>query len=111
PPNWFLKLKGRDKDLRGMVCKPWIHGVGDAEQQIFVPLSSIEGHNLIFGTTGSGKTRLYENLITQAVWRDEVVIVIDPKGDKEFEDICEKACIAAGRPEAFIRFHPGFPTK
>jgi conjugal transfer pilus assembly protein TraD len=110
PPAWFLKLKGVDPKMTPPVGKPWIHGIGGTEKQIYVPLSTIEGHTAIFGTTGSGKTRMFETLITQAVLRGEPVICIDPKGDKDLEDILRVACTVAGRPRAFLKFHPGFPS-
>ena len=37
------------------------------------------------------------------------MIIIDPKGDKELKDNAQRACIAAGSPERFVYFHPGFP--
>lgn len=113
PPNWFMKLKGADKMVKQVVGKPWIHGVGlsEREEQIYVPLTSIEGHTLVFGTTGAGKTRLYEILIAEAILRGETVIIIDPKGDKELRDIARQACVMAGRPHAFVEFHPAFPSQ
>lgn len=113
PPDWYMKLKGADHAKQQSVGKAWIHGIGldKAEKHIFIPLSSIEGHNLVFGTTGAGKTRLYEGLITQAILRNEVVIIIDPKGDKELRDIAKTSCLMAGRPEAFLEFHPAFPSE
>lgn len=111
PPDWFLKLRGAKESVRKVVGLPWIHGLEPKEEHIFVPQSSLEGHTLVFGTTGAGKTRLYETLIVQAILRQEVVVVIDPKGDKELREICMKACKAAGRPEAFVEFNPAFPKR
>lgn len=114
PPEWFCKLNGiARQDTQKQVGKAWIHGVGAGTEigQIYVPLTSIEGHNLVFGTTGAGKTRLYEILIAQAVVRGEVVVVIDPKGDKELRDVTMSACRLAGRPDAFVEFHPAFPSR
>jgi len=89
---------------------PWIHGVEPDEFDINVPLKHLEGHTIIFGTTGSGKTRLFDILITQAVLRGEPVIIIDPKGDKDLRASTQRACQIAGRPEAFVHFHPAFPS-
>lgn len=36
----------------------WIHGVEPKEQRLIQPLEHGEGHTLIAGTTGSGKTRM-----------------------------------------------------
>ncbi len=113
PPAWYLKLKGANRAKQQVVGKPWIHGLGldEKEKHIFVPLASIEGHNLVFGTTGAGKTRLFETLITQDIMRGDVVVIIDPKGDKELRDIAMAACKMAGRPNAFVEFHPAFPSR
>lgn len=109
PPKWFRTLRGADK-LMQPVGKAWIHAIGGHEEQVYVPLTSIQGNTLIVGTTGSGKTRLFEVLVTQAILRNEVVIVIDPKGDKELRDIMQRACELAKRPNSFIEFRPAFPA-
>lgn len=111
PPDWFIKFRNAGDTVKQVVGLPWIHGLEPNEKHIFVPQSSLEGHTLVFGTTGAGKTRLYETLIVQAILRKEVVVVIDPKGDKELREICKQACVMAGRPEAFVEFHPAFPKR
>lgn len=50
------------------------------------------GHTMIFGTTGSGKTRMFELLITQAIMRGDVVIVLDPKGDRDLSVSMKNVC-------------------
>ena len=88
----------------------WIHGLNRGkETDITVPLKSLEGHTLMFGTTGAGKTRAYEIMVTQAIHRGDTVIMIDPKGDKELRDRMELECKRAGRDSAFLFFHPAFP--
>jgi conjugal transfer pilus assembly protein TraD len=86
----------------------WIHGLGETEQDIRVPLSHVEGHMLVVGTTGAGKTRLFDLLVTQAVDRGEAVVIIDPKGDQDLRACAERAC--GGDPERFVYFHPAFPN-
>jgi conjugal transfer pilus assembly protein TraD len=110
PPEWFLKAKGIPVGKRNAVGAAWIHGVEPNEKNIYIPLSAMEGHTLVFGTTGAGKTRLYETLIFQSIMRGDVVFIIDPKGDKELKDIAKRACIQAGRKDAFLFFHPAFPS-
>ena len=89
---------------------PWIHGLNRGkEKDITVPLKSLEGHTILFGTTGAGKTRAYEIMVTQAIHRGDTVIMIDPKGDKELRDRMELECKRAGRDDAFLFFHPAFP--
>ena len=56
-------------------------------------------------------TRMFDILISQAVLRNEAVIIIDPKGDKELRDNARSACEALGHPERMVTFHPGFPEE
>jgi len=51
------------------------------EQSLVLPDAMLNQHVLILGTTGTGKTRLLELLVLQAVARGDAVIVFDPKGD------------------------------
>ncbi|MDD5539000.1 MAG: conjugative transfer system coupling protein TraD, partial [Candidatus Omnitrophica bacterium] len=88
--------------------KAWIHALGQ-ERDIFLPLDALKGQTLILGTTRAGKTRLYDLLISQAIERDEPVIIIDPKGDKELKENAQKACERIGAPERFAYFHPAHP--
>lgn len=103
--DWSTIVK-QDKDVMGAT---WIHGIEPKEQKLFQPLQHGEGHSLIVGTTGSGKTRLFDILITQAILRGESVFIIDPKGDKEMMENARRACEAMGQPERFLSFHPAFP--
>lgn len=91
------------------IGQTWIHGVEPKEETLFQPLSHAEGHTLIVGTTGAGKTRMFDLLVTQAVLRGETVIIIDPKGDQELRDNARRACEAMGQVDRFIQFHPAFP--
>lgn len=89
----------------------WIHGVEPNEVDIYQPLKHIQGHTLIVGTTGSGKTRLFDTFISQAILRNEAVFIIDPKGDKEMADNALRACESMGQPGRFVYFHPAFADK
>ena len=91
------------------IGQPWIHGVETKEVDISQPLKHVEGHTLIVGTTGSGKTRMFDILISQAIARGETCFIIDPKGDKELAENAKRACLATGRPDAFLNFNPAFP--
>lgn len=89
----------------------WIHGVGDSEEDLFQPVSHTEGHTLIIGTTGSGKTRCFDLLISQAILRGETVFIIDPKGDRDLRDKAKRACEMLGRGDKFLSFHPAHPKE
>ncbi|WP_095158214.1 conjugative transfer system coupling protein TraD [Pseudomonas sp. Irchel 3E13] len=96
----------------GFMGSSWIHGISmqpDRPIELKEDLSSL--HMLIAGTTGSGKTRQFDILISQAILRGEAVIIIDPKGDKELAENAKRACELSGRPERFKYFHPAFPEK
>lgn len=101
------KLAPRDD---GQLGQPWIHGLGE-EEPIWLPIDHNAGHMLLGGTTRAGKTRIVDSLITQAVFRGEAVIILDPKGDKDLMACAKNACVAAGCPENFVYFHPAFPDK
>jgi conjugal transfer pilus assembly protein TraD len=101
-------IKNRHRDGVGAA---WIHGVEMQEKDITLPLPHAEGHMLIVGTTRSGKTSLLRLMVTQAVMRDEAVIIIDPKGDKDLREVARHACLLAGDPSRYVYFHPGFPEQ
>lgn len=98
----------RDPKLMGAL---WIHGIGGTDTAVEVPLGHIEGHTLVVGTTGCGKTRLFDVMVTQAVLRGEAVIIIDPKGDRDLRQAAERACALSGDPKRFVYFHPAFPEE
>lgn len=88
----------------------WIHAIGHSqEDNIFSPSSLESGHRLIVGTTGAGKTKLYQLLISQAIYRDEVVYIIDPKGDYDLEKTARLCAEKLGKP--YYYFHPTHPEK
>lgn len=87
----------------------WMHGLEQHEADIRLPLKHTEGHILIKGVPGSGKTRLLDLIVTQCVLRGEPTIIIDPKGDRDLRDNTRKACARAGTPDKFVFFHPAHP--
>jgi conjugal transfer pilus assembly protein TraD len=87
----------------------WVHGLELTESDVLQPIAHTAGHTLIVGTTGAGKSRSFDLLITQAVLREEAVIIIDPKGDRDLRWSAERACRLIGHPERFVYFHPAFP--
>lgn len=87
----------------------WIHGLEPHEVNLFQPLSHVGGHTFIMGTTGAGKTRLFDLLISQAVLRGECVIIIDPKGDIELRENARRACRKLGQGSRFVCFDLAHP--
>ncbi len=98
-------LKGAPAELMRRSQGQWIHGVGQ-EKDLRVDLKLLEGHTLIIGTTGAGKTRLFDLLVAQAILRDEAVVIIDPKGDMELRENARRACAAHRGEDRFAFFHP-----
>ncbi|MFZ5593773.1 MAG: type IV conjugative transfer system coupling protein TraD [Pseudomonadota bacterium] len=89
---------------------PMLHGVGmEDEQDVHLPLGERVGHALVLGTTRVGKTRLAEMLITQDIRRGDVVIVFDPKGDKDLLRRVYAEAKRAGRLDELCIFHLGYP--
>lgn len=99
-------LKSAPAELLRRSRGQWIHGVGSRERDLRVNLPLLEGHTLIIGTTGAGKTRLFDLLVAQAILRDEAVIIIDPKGDAELRENARRACAAHRGEDRFAFFHP-----
>ena len=87
----------------------YIHGVEPREVPLHRPLQNFEGGTLLVGTTQSGKGVALANLITQAVRRNDVVIVIDPKNSRRLKRVVERACQDWRERDTFMEFHPAFP--
>lgn len=108
----YLLEKGPERVLGKDAVKPngayWIHGAGE-EKDIGINLADAVGHTLLTGTTRTGKTRILDLKITQAIMRGEPVIIVDPKGDHELRENAKRACEEAGHPERFFMFHPAYP--
>ena len=49
------------------------------------------------------------NLVTQAVRRGDVVIVIDPKNSRRLKRVTQRACEDWRDADTFLEFHPAFP--
>lgn len=88
----------------------WVHGLAP-EADLYSELSQLVGHTLIVGTTRVGKTRLFDLLIAQAIFRGETVIIIDPKGDHALARNARAACEASRAGERFVYFHPAHPDR
>ena len=112
-PPWLQRLLGHggfaqpDEEI-GL---PYIHGVEPTEQPLHRPLQNFEGGTLLVGTTQSGKGVALACLITQAVRRGDVVVVIDPKNSRRLKQVVECACRDYREPDTFLEFHPAFPER
>ena len=89
------------RDMRGGY--PALHAVGRKEERpLVLPWSELVGHVLIGGTTRSGKTRLLEVILSEAIRGPGTVIVIDPKGDAELLVRAATEAYRSGRGFAFF---------
>ena len=94
------------RDVRGGY--PALHAVGRKEERpLVLPWSELVGHVLIGGTTRSGKTRLLEVILSEAIRGPGTVIIIDPKGDAEL--LIRAATEAHRADRQFAFFSPAFP--
>ena len=107
----LLNLLGYSTDPQpdSEIGLPYIHGVEPRELPQHRPLKNFEGGTLLVGTTQAGKGVALANLITQAVRRGDVVIVIDPKNSHRLKRVVKWACEQYREPDTFLEFHPAFP--
>jgi conjugal transfer pilus assembly protein TraD len=87
----------------------YLHGVEPLEMPLHRPLQNFEGGTLLVGTTQSGKGVALANLVTQAIRRGDVVIIIDPKNSRRLKRVVQRACEDYREPDTFLEFHPAFP--
>ena len=71
-------------------------------KDLLMSVSDLNLHTIIFGTTGAGKTRLFDLLVSQAIVRGDTVIVIDPKSDA---DLQKKIALTAAHCSRDLNLH------
>ena len=89
-----------------------LHSVGLYEREENITLRQGErvAHHFAVGTTRVGKTTLLIQIATQDIFNNDIVIIIDPKGDPELLARTYAAAKAAGRLNDLTIFHLGFPA-
>jgi conjugal transfer pilus assembly protein TraD len=107
PEPWLLKIIGREFDKNQIKGHPWVMALDEAKD-IRIPIKHLEGHIAVMAVTGAIKTVLARLLVTQFAQRGDVVLMFDPKGDKDLKAAGRDACRAAGRERKFVSFHPAF---
>ena len=109
----LLRLLGHDVHPQpdSEIGLPYIHGVEPQEKPLYRPLQNFEGGTLLVGTTQAGKGVALACLITQAIRRGDVVIIIDPKNSQRLKRIVQHACAKYRRADTFLEFHPAFPER
>lgn len=86
----------------------WLHILEAQEQHIYLDCDHTNGHMLIVGTTGAGKTRAFDLLIQQAILRREAVVIIDPKGDHDLREKALQAAYRLNMADKFLVFNPAY---
>ena len=117
PPEWlpsFIKNAFIPKNVKldklpVETGAPWIRALSSEIKPVLWPFKSAEGHTLVAGTTGAGKTRTYELISTQIIRLGSVLIIVDPKNDKDWRNRVEKECKKIGRK--FLYFQQAQPSK
>ncbi|MDK3022955.1 conjugative transfer system coupling protein TraD [Cupriavidus taiwanensis] len=94
----------------------WIHGMEPTKVRVPLHYKALGGHTAVGGTTGAGKTRTYEVIATQVIHNaEDVLIIIDPKNDRDLKDRVKRECERTGRkflywkqaaPSESIRLNP-----
>ncbi|KAI3611814.1 IncF plasmid conjugative transfer protein TraD (plasmid) [Cupriavidus necator H850] len=76
----------------------WIHGMEPKKAPVPLHYKALGGHTAVGGTTGAGKTRTYEIIATQVIHNaKDVLLIIDPKNDRQLRDRVKKECERTGR--------------
>lgn len=109
---FFLKpiVKSMSKETASLGGSPWIHGMGD-EEKILVGEDNWYGHTFIAGNVGTGKTTLLRLMSINALHLGNVLIVLDPKNDRDWKSSIQKEMEYLGMGDRFYHLHPSQPSK
>lgn len=96
--------------------KSWIGGMESLKIPVPFHYKAMAGHTSVSGTTGAGKTVTYQLISTQVIHNpNDVLIIIDPKNDRDWKNRVERECKRAGRkflywsqakPSQSVRLNP-----
>lgn len=86
----------------------YIHALERKDDTIKIDRNKLQ-HTVIAGTTGTGKTKVFDLLISQ-LCADEPTIIVDPKGDEELLDGVYDACVEHGIEDRFSFFSLAHPS-
>ena len=110
--NELLKLPERrqvlDLETKGGGYE-FMHGLSGSDKEVAMHPDQLQ-HTLIAGTTGTGKTKFFELLISQ-LCAHEPTIIVDPKGDKALLDAVYDSCVDHGIEDRFEFFSLAHPSK
>ena len=102
-------IKALSRETKTLGGSPWIHGMGDE-----VPTNIVEdtlyGHTFIAGNVGTGKTTLLRLMSINALHLGNVLIVLDPKNDKDWKNSIRSEMEYLGIGDQFYHIHPSKPS-
>lgn len=78
-------------------------------RDLILPDSYRKRHTFVFGTTGTGKTRLAELMIEQDIRAGKSVVFLDPKGDQQIFTKVFDVARQVGRETEMMLVTPVFP--
>lgn len=84
-------------------------GEGLKLRELQIPGQHRARHLMVFGTTGTGKTRLAENIIEQDIRAGRSIVFIDPKNDQEIASKIFQVAYSCGRYEDLMFINTAFP--
>lgn len=112
PWKSYLKLKGFNNCIAHESGYVFLRALAP-ESPCYVKTKDLEGHVLVLGTTGSGKTQFLCFSIYESVMKGEPVFVVDPKNDGVLRESIRAMCRSVDREADFICFdlaHPEHST-
>lgn len=108
---FFLKpiIKAMSAQTESLGGSPWIHGMGK-EKAIQPHESSWFGHTCITGNVGTGKTTLLKLMSLNALHMGNMLFILDPKNDHDWQEAVKKELEYLGIPDKFYHVHPSSPS-
>jgi conjugal transfer pilus assembly protein TraD len=109
---FFLRpiVKLKNKETKKLGGSPWIHGMGDEVPQSIVE-DTLYGHSFIAGNVGTGKTTLLRLMSINALHLGNVLLILDPKNDRDWKESILKEMAYLGIEKNFYHIHPSAPSK
>ncbi|OUX87102.1 MAG: hypothetical protein CBB95_09750 [Alteromonas sp. TMED35] len=105
--NPVAKMMAADTEKLGGA--PWIHGMGNEEEQI-INETNWYGHSCITGNVGTGKTTLLKLMSLNALHLGNTLLVLDPKNDKDWQATIKHELEYLGKADKFYHLHPSSPS-
>ncbi len=101
----YQSLSGAASDPEGVVLLSYAGFL----RPVFLEAEEAQGHTLVVGAPGTGKTQLFKLLALQAIARGECVIVLDPKGGQHLRQSLARAAARVGHP--YFQLLPAEPEQ